>query len=82
MPAKILITFLAWLLSMPLLASVNNEQPDLELLEFLGSFETPDGKWLDPMEIEKMPEQILVQETPSNIDELPQQLEQTVNDNE
>ncbi|MDH3327478.1 MAG: hypothetical protein OEM38_12285 [Gammaproteobacteria bacterium] len=33
------------------------EQPDLALLEFLGSFETPDGKWVDPMEIEEMLDQ-------------------------
>lgn len=26
----------------------NRETPALELLEFLGSFETPEGKWIDP----------------------------------
>ena len=31
-----------------------NETPSLEFLEFLGSFETDSGEWLNPMEIEKM----------------------------
>jgi hypothetical protein len=25
------------------------ELPSMELLEFLGGFETPDGEWLDPL---------------------------------
>jgi len=25
--------------------------PDLELLEFLGSWETSDGQWIDPLEL-------------------------------
>ena len=54
MPAKIFIALFTWLLSSIAIASDNNEVPDIELLEFLGSFETPDGKWLDPMEIESM----------------------------
>ncbi len=28
-------------------------QPSLELLEFLGSFETIDGDWIDPMSFEE-----------------------------
>ncbi len=28
--------------------------PSLELLEFLGEFETKDGQWVDPAEIEEM----------------------------
>ena len=27
-------------------------QPDLELLEFLGGFETQQGEWLDPLDLE------------------------------
>ena len=38
-------------------ATEETEVPDLEFLEFLGSFESPDGKWVDPMEIEEMLEQ-------------------------
>jgi len=34
--------------------NTDNERPSLELLEFLGSFETDSGQWLDPMEIEDM----------------------------
>jgi hypothetical protein len=30
-------------------ASANDEPPSMELLEFLGSFETPEGEWLDPL---------------------------------
>jgi squalene cyclase len=26
-----------------------DEHPSMELLEFLGGFETPEGEWLDPM---------------------------------
>ena len=28
-------------------------QPSMELLEFLGSFETIDGEWIDPMSLEE-----------------------------
>ncbi|MES9970618.1 MAG: hypothetical protein ABW092_11340 [Candidatus Thiodiazotropha sp.] len=28
---------------------VSDEHPSMELLEFLGGFETPEGEWLDPM---------------------------------
>jgi hypothetical protein len=28
------------------------EQASMELLEFLGSFETADGKWIDPTRLE------------------------------
>jgi hypothetical protein len=27
----------------------NDPLPSIELLEFLGAFETPEGEWLDPM---------------------------------
>jgi hypothetical protein len=30
-------------------ADGSDEQPSMELLEFLGGFETPDGEWLDPL---------------------------------
>ena len=30
-------------------ASEADETPSMELLEFLGGFETPEGEWLDPM---------------------------------
>ncbi|HFE38539.1 MAG TPA: hypothetical protein ENK06_09030 [Gammaproteobacteria bacterium] len=33
---------------------LNDDQPSLAFLEFLGSFETEDGQWIDPMEIEEM----------------------------
>lgn len=32
-------------------AAVNKEAPSLELLEFLGDWETEDGEWLDPIQI-------------------------------
>jgi hypothetical protein len=43
---------LRWLLLvlLPLAASAaEDEQPSMELLEFLGSWETKDGEWLDPV---------------------------------
>lgn len=38
------------LLATPALAE--DEAPSLELLEFLGRFETADGQWLDPTELD------------------------------
>lgn len=37
------------LLTAPVAAE--DEAPSLELLEFLGSFETADGQWLDPTQL-------------------------------
>lgn len=45
---------LVFLLSFNSVAEDEPDIPNLEFLEFLGSFETPDGKWIDPMEIENM----------------------------
>jgi hypothetical protein len=39
-----------------------DQLPSMELLEFLGGFETPEGEWLDPM--------MLVDERESRQDEL------------
>ena len=45
--------YLAFLLAAwPALAE---ETVSLELLEFLGSFETADGKWIDPTRLETPP---------------------------
>ena len=60
MPAKAMLTlltsiFFSSLASMAIAEDQTEEEiPDIEFLEFLGSFETPNGKWLDPMEIENM----------------------------
>lgn len=35
-------------------ASEDVDSPSLELLEFLGSFETEDGEWLDPLSLDTM----------------------------
>lgn len=43
----------ALLLAVPALAE--DAAPSLELLEFLGSFETADGQWVDPTELEAPP---------------------------
>ncbi|MEE8259450.1 MAG: hypothetical protein V3R14_00475 [Nitrospinaceae bacterium] len=32
----------------------NTEMPSLELLEFLGDWETEDGEWIDPEELEQI----------------------------
>jgi len=34
--------------------SENTEMPSLELLEFLGDWETDDGEWVDPEELEQI----------------------------
>lgn len=33
----------------------NMEFPSLELLEFLGEWETADGEWIDPEELDDLP---------------------------
>jgi len=30
-------------------------QPDMDFLEFLGSWQTRDGQWVDPMQVEDLP---------------------------
>jgi len=56
MPAKLFFVLLAWASAGAGAATANNKEqlPDLELLEFLGSFETADGEWVDPMEIDNI----------------------------
>jgi hypothetical protein len=40
------------LIGMTLSTTLNaDETPSLELLEFLGNWETSDGKWQDPLEL-------------------------------
>jgi hypothetical protein len=34
--------------------SEDSEMPSLELLEFLGDWETDDGEWIDPEELEQI----------------------------
>ncbi len=33
----------------------DTSMPSMELLEFLGEFETEDGEWIDPVLLEEMP---------------------------
>ena len=42
--------------------ATGGEPPSMELLEFLAEFETEDGEWIDPQELEQMN---LPGETPS-----------------
>ncbi|WP_127477779.1 hypothetical protein [Sulfurivermis fontis] len=44
------LALLALLLAAPLAAE--EEAPSPELLEFLGSFESADGQWLDPTQLD------------------------------
>ena len=39
------------LLPLAALAADEAEQPSLELLEFLGTWETKDGQWVDPTQL-------------------------------
>ncbi len=50
-------------------AEVDTETPSMELLEFLGDWETADGEWIDPEEME----QIDLQDREQTNDEAPQQ---------
>jgi len=54
LPIKTLVLFVTLLISTTSIAEEKNDEPDLAFFEFLGSFETTDGRWLDPMEIENM----------------------------
>ncbi|MCH7501481.1 MAG: hypothetical protein IH886_16035 [Nitrospinae bacterium] len=49
-------------------AEVDTETPSMDLLEFLGDWETDDGEWIDPEEME----QIELQEPEHANDEAPQ----------
>lgn len=55
---KLFFVICVWLIGTTAIAATDNvseEQiPDIAFLEFLGSFEDPDGKWIDPMEIDSM----------------------------
>ena len=43
------------------LQAEETEEPSLELLEFLGSFESSDGEWIDPMAIEELSDETNMQ---------------------
>lgn len=48
MPVKRMIMALAILIAVPVQA---DEAPDMEMLEYLGNWETADGEYIDPMEL-------------------------------
>lgn len=50
--------------------SEDTEMPSLEFLEFLGDWETDDGEWIDPEELEKIV--LTDQEQEKNEDEQPE----------
>jgi hypothetical protein len=49
MPVDTAAVLLTAVLAAGSAAPTEAEPPDAELLEFLGAFETADGKWLDPL---------------------------------
>lgn len=49
MPVKRMMMALAIVIAVPTQAE---EAPDMELLEYLGTWETANGKYIDPMELE------------------------------
>lgn len=51
MRASLALLLVVALLSQPLFAE-DNEQPSLELLEYLGRWEDKQGNWLDPRTLE------------------------------
>ncbi len=63
MPANQLISIavLSALFTLGAHAAEEESLPDAELLEFIGSFITEDGQWLDPLELD-------VATLPSNTD--------------
>ena len=61
MPGRDLLLGIMFMLNTSAIASepTARELPSIELLEFLGDWETADGEWIDPAELEQMslPEQ-------------------------
>lgn|GEM_PF-2015101 len=61
MPGRDLLLGIMFMLNANAIASepTARELPSVELLEFLGDWETADGEWIDPTELEQMglPEQ-------------------------
>ena len=49
MPADTATMLLTAVLAAGTATPTEAQPPDAELLEFLGTFETADGKWLDPL---------------------------------
>ena len=47
-----------------------NDQPSMELLEFLGDWETKDGSWVDPMQLDEMLDPNLAQKDSQGIKDL------------
>ncbi len=59
------VEVLELVLLISLLVSLNvwaDEPPEIALLEFLGEWETEDGEFLDPGELEEMPELSIIEE--------------------
>lgn len=46
------------LMALPLVANAEDDAPDIELLEFLGAWQTADGEFLDPMLLAGEPDEI------------------------
>ena len=49
MPVKRMVMALAILIAVPVQAE---EAPDIEMLEYLGNWETANGEYIDPMELQ------------------------------
>lgn len=45
------VLLLLMMTTLPVTAG-EDSAPDMALLEFLGEWETPDGEWIDPVELE------------------------------
>jgi len=56
LPVKTKIGIIVFFFSFVLHADEKSEKeiPSLEFLEFLGSFATENGKWVDPVEVQEM----------------------------
>lgn len=50
----ILFVILGALLNSPVFGDEDEENPNLDFLIFLATFEGENGKWQDPMEVDKM----------------------------
>lgn len=49
------------LVSLSVLAAAQQSTPSLELLEFLGTWETKDGTWMDPTQLIEAPVEEMVE---------------------
>ena len=63
-----------------LLAKEKKERPDMEMLEFLGTYETAGGKMIDPLQLKESPQPAKKKAKPASDRTIPQKPRQKQKD--